>query len=282
MFEKGRLYRRRTEIHGRFGGQVQGGISTPSKYPMIFIFTGEEGKPHGYRDRWLNDDTFEYWGEGQVGDMSFVRGNRALRDHVSDGRDVFLFASTKLSGMYRFVDQLVCTGHRIATGLDSVGASRQEIVFQFVRMGAIGVLGDENDDVTASEKVLAGNTLEELRDRALDDSAASLPVEKRVSAYRQRSAAVRAYARRRAEGTCEGCSAPAPFTTHSGAPYLEVHHIRRLSDDGPDHPSWVAAICPTCHRRAHYAEDSESFNAKLSKAVAAIERKLAESDSSLG
>ncbi len=66
MFEQGKEYVRRTELHGRYGGQWQGGISTPAEQPLVLIFTSEGGARHGYRDRWLDADTFEYWGEGQV------------------------------------------------------------------------------------------------------------------------------------------------------------------------------------------------------------------------
>ncbi|WP_083465500.1 HNH endonuclease [Thalassobacillus sp. C254] len=41
-----------------------------------------------------------------------------------------------------------------------------------------------------------------------------------------------------------------------------MHHIKRLSDGGPD-PEFVAAICPNCHRRAHYSHDAEEFNHNL-------------------
>src|SRR3989475_3083004 len=47
-FIPGKLYRR-TEIHKKYGGQRQGGISTPTKYPMVFLITGESGGL--YRDR---------------------------------------------------------------------------------------------------------------------------------------------------------------------------------------------------------------------------------------
>jgi hypothetical protein len=42
MFEVGRVYNRRLEIHQPYGGQRQGGISTPRDWPFIFLFTGEE------------------------------------------------------------------------------------------------------------------------------------------------------------------------------------------------------------------------------------------------
>jgi hypothetical protein len=47
-FEIGRTYNRRADIHGKFGGQQQGGIITPANYPLVIIITGEEGLEHGY------------------------------------------------------------------------------------------------------------------------------------------------------------------------------------------------------------------------------------------
>ena len=39
--------------------------------------------------------------------------------------------------------------------------------------------------------------------------------------------------------------------------------MRSLSDEGPDHPQWVAALCPNCHRRAHHSLDADEFNGEL-------------------
>src|SRR5262249_51378918 len=89
-FIPGELYRRR-EIHSKYGGQTQGGISTPSRSPLIFAFTGDTGEQHGYKDGWRDDGAFRYFGEGQEGDMHFVRGNAALRDQVQSGKALHLF-----------------------------------------------------------------------------------------------------------------------------------------------------------------------------------------------
>ena len=57
----------------------------------------------------------------------------------------------------------------------------------------------------------------------------------------------------RAGGVCESCRKPAPFKRRSnGLPYLEVHHKIRLADDGPDTADNAVALCPNCHREAHY------------------------------
>jgi 5-methylcytosine-specific restriction protein A len=87
MFELGKTYNRRADIHAKFGGQQQGGCSTPTDHPFIFLFTGKSGEQYGYEDGWDADGVFLFTGEGQLGDMEFVRGNRAIRDHAHDGKD---------------------------------------------------------------------------------------------------------------------------------------------------------------------------------------------------
>lgn len=59
-------------------------------------------------------------------------------------------------------------------------------------------------------------------------------------------------ARQRAAGRCEHCKNVAPFLTGAGLPYLEVHHVIPLSQDGADRLENVLALCPNCHRKAHF------------------------------
>lgn len=89
---------------------------------------------------------------------------------------------------------------------------------------------------------------------------------------RLRCTAIRLYVLKRARGICEGCRRPAPFRDKHNNPFLEVHHIRRLADDGPDHPKNVAALCPNCHRRAHCGGDQREFKEKLLRFVARAEK----------
>ncbi|WP_204375796.1 HNH endonuclease [Pseudomonas citronellolis] len=79
----------------------------------------------------------------------------------------------------------------------------------------------------------------------------------------------------RANGRCEGCGLPAPFSRPDGRAFLEVHHMTRLADDGPDLPANVAALCPNCHRRAHYSIDRMEFGCTLREHVAALEVRIA-------
>lgn len=58
---------------------------------------------------------------------------------------------------------------------------------------------------------------------------------------------------RRAAGICEKCRQPAPFLRRSDTtPFLEVHHWVPLSDGGEDTVENAGALCPNCHREAHF------------------------------
>jgi len=81
----------------------------------------------------------------------------------------------------------------------------------------------------------------------------------------------------RANGNCEGCALPAPFFRSDGTPYLEPHHLRRVSDGGPDHPAHVIALCPNCHRRVHAGADGHTYNATLIAAMPTIEPEISPS-----
>jgi len=57
----------------------------------------------------------------------------------------------------------------------------------------------------------------------------------------------------RANGKCAECGENAPFVRRSsGTPYLEVHHKIPLAQQGRDDVANATALCPNCHRRAHF------------------------------
>ena len=96
---------KRSEIHDQYKGNRQGGIAPSTIVPYIFIFSGKSGSQYGYYDQWINPNIFRYSGEGQVGDMRFVRGNLALRDHIFNGKRVFLFEFERI-GYVKFISEL--------------------------------------------------------------------------------------------------------------------------------------------------------------------------------
>lgn len=130
-----KIYNRRAEIHDRYGGNRQSGICPSSLYPYIFIFSGKAGQQHGYQDGWDNPDIFSYTGEGQQGDMEFVRGNLALKDHLKNGKRVFLFESEK-KGFVKFITEVEFYDVDYFETHDTNGNNRIGIKFFFKRIGA--------------------------------------------------------------------------------------------------------------------------------------------------
>jgi 5-methylcytosine-specific restriction protein A len=56
----------------------------------------------------------------------------------------------------------------------------------------------------------------------------------------------------KAQGVCEACHQPAPFLKKKDdEPFLEVHHVIPLADNGEDSVENTRAVCPNCHRKAH-------------------------------
>jgi len=272
VFVIGQTYSRR-ELHRTYGGQGQGGISTPVGHNLILLFTGEQGVRYGYEDGWTAQGIFMYTGEGQVGNMTFKRGNRAVRDHEVDGKDLHLFQHTK-RGRVTYVSQMVCTGFHDRHAPDREGSIRRVIVFELTPLGVFDTAAatDDNQDVELSLEPLSF-----LRQRALATTIVATEPSERKRFCLQRSSAVRVYVLRRADGICEGCHEAAPFQTTSGRPYLEPHHLRRLSDGGPDHPRWVAALCPNCHSRTHYGADGAQFNERIGRLIGELSLSTADS-----
>lgn len=124
----GGRYRRRL-IHDCVGGQQFGGISTPKSVPSILIFTGPPGEEFGYKDRWIDHATFLYTGEGQVGDMELVRGNRAICDHKENRKELHLF-EIESKGYVQYIGEMERVDHEWWVGPDVEGKDRRAIRFR--------------------------------------------------------------------------------------------------------------------------------------------------------
>ena len=84
----------------------------------------------------------------------------------------------------------------------------------------------------------------------------------------ERNPWVRKFARLRSDGHCEmpDCDYVG-FEKPDGTPYIEVHHIQSMADQGDDVIENVAAICPDHHAQAHNGKDSEEIQSQLLAAI---------------
>ena len=130
MFVKGKIYIRR-DLHNKYGGNRQGGISNCKNHPFIFVFTGKAGKSHGYEDGWSEDGYFLYTGEGQNGDMAFSKGNKALLNHEENEKKLYLFENQS-KGKWKFIDELKLVDYNMFDTPDTTGKQRKGIQFKFI------------------------------------------------------------------------------------------------------------------------------------------------------
>jgi 5-methylcytosine-specific restriction protein A len=266
-FEVGKIYNRQLDIHGAYKGQSRSGIVTPGEAPFVFLFTGSAGHKYGYADKWTDDGVLQYVGEGQEGDMEFVRGNKAIRDHSENGKDLLVFGALGKGEGVRFLGQFSCASWEYGRGPDINGNDRRIIVFHLIPFE--GLVEPPNQIIGTD------NSLDLLRAKAYEASKSAIEGSSSGarSVYYKRSQDVRTYVLVRAHGICEACLRSAPFNRLDGTPYLEPHHTRRVSDGGPDHPLWVGAICPNCHREIHHGEKGRELNTKLQEYIKRIEQR---------
>lgn len=134
---------RRRLLHRQYGGGQQGGISTSSQTPDIFIFTNpSRGSRYGYDllEGLQPDGSFAYTGEGQNGHQEFTRGNKALLNAADEGRVIRLFNASPPFATYVgafTTGDPVCSFH-VIPGED--GNPRRAIIFNLVPLDASPVL----------------------------------------------------------------------------------------------------------------------------------------------
>jgi 5-methylcytosine-specific restriction protein A len=133
MFIIGNKYNRRRDLHNIYGGNPQSGISKCANFPIIFIFTSPLGRIHGYDDKWVTQEVYQYTGEGQFGNMELMRGNRAIRYHESIGYKIHLFSKT-LPGEYEYIGEFRYLKHIFVSGNDTDQRMRNMIVFQLEKV----------------------------------------------------------------------------------------------------------------------------------------------------
>ncbi|MCU7248295.1 HNH endonuclease [Pseudomonas koreensis] len=92
-----------------------------------------------------------------------------------------------------------------------------------------------------------------------------------VTRYFVRNSKIKGWILENAKGICEACDQPGPFEM-DGKPYLEVHHVKHLAQQGKDRKNNTVALCPNCHRRCHHSSDRVEFTDSLYKKVKRLKR----------
>lgn len=253
----------RKDLHDVCGGNHQPGISPVTDLSAIFLFGSPTKNEPWYEDEWLSDDHFRLTGVGREGNQAWDGSvNKSLANHEEADRRVFLFERVPETNptVVTYVGEFEYVDHRETKLADVNDEQRQ--VYQF----KLRPVEQETIEVPNDLDELELETLYEKAKPASNGETVTTSTETSGSTNRTdrtTSEVVRQFALREADGVCQGCNKEAPFETESGDPYLEVHHITRVSDGGPDHPDNVIALCPNCHAEVHDGKKGPQLNEKL-------------------
>jgi len=206
-----------------------------------------------YEDEWKLD-TMNYTGMGSKGDQSLeFAQNKTLVESNENGVNVHFF-EVFTDKVYTYQGQVVLSDKPFQEQQDDEDGNLRGVwIFPLKRKdGSTPLIPRVSLDKTLERKVRKSSTLslDELKSRASKSTAKPGSRISTTTTY-QRDPNVVNYTLKRANGICELCEQPAPFKKKNGDPYLEVHHVVQLANDGDDTIENAVALCPNCHRKMH-------------------------------
>ncbi|MBD9372789.1 HNH endonuclease [Rhizobium sp. ARZ01] len=254
--EIGTAYLSRMAIRADFDCHNRWGIDRSGEdHIIILVSDPSKVRRHRYRDALMADGRFRFYGQAPRDGDPNANNNHMVRNHIEGGDSLELFIKEGEIYVYR--------GEWV---LDEENALRNgQVVFYLRRHEMNGqAIFDQ-----AVEEFRNDPDLRELAYQAADENPARRG---RATSVFRRSAIIVAHALNRAGDECEYRECEAPFEKPDETKYLEVHHIDRLADGGPDHPMNVAALCPNCHKELHFGTERVRKNAELRGIIQTRER----------
>lgn len=223
-----------------------------SRTTNSLVLVSDHTQP-GNTDQWIGK-VFHFTGMGVVGDQGpGARQNKTLADSPGNGTALFLFEVFQ-EGCYVYIGEaeLLDRPYR-SRQVDSEKRPRDVLVFP------LQLKSHKNPPIIQQEIPGTDGEPPKKRVRVVTQGEAGAPAEIRPETDGAETSAdlfepdaiVAEYAKRNANGICQLCGLPAPFSGHDGNPYLEVHHIVPESEGGADGIGNVVALCPNCHRKMH-------------------------------
>ena len=195
--------------------------------------------------------------------------HRLLQSSVLTGRNTksIDFRLQNISALFKDLDLKTISTYKPKEHLGSGIAARLTKILE-----SKGLVTLASDTPTADEEVPVRKARRVKRQNFVSEPEGVLIPQQLVSTTKSyaRTSRIKNWILDNAKGICEGCGQPAPFEM-DGKPYLEVHHVKHLVQQGTDRRSNTVALCPNCHRRCHHSSDREIFTASLYEKVKRLE-----------
>ena len=237
-----------------FKCSTQGGMRRSHKTNTLVLVSNHVKSI--YSDRWFGKE-LHYTGMGSTGDQTLGAQNKTLHESNFNGVEVHLFEVFELR-KYTYQGVVIYNGKGYQEKQADVDGNERKVWMFPLKL---------KDGKPISIDNLILNKLQETKRksfRKLDKKQLKRIAEskkEKAQSYRltetksiDRDEYIKLYALQRAKGKCQLCEKPAPFLKKDGNPYLEVHHIDYLANNGSDTIDNVAALCPNCHRKMHSLE----------------------------
>ncbi|TYL89966.1 hypothetical protein FXB40_34110 [Bradyrhizobium rifense] len=189
--------------------------------------------------------------------------NEALEQGLaSRSESAYEFRMQNISAVLDELGLKRATGYAPMKNIGGVKASLIELVNEQWGRSKEFESPTADDDALATRVIAARQKIANAMSEAPPGSRS---VRKLLSATEKfvRDPNVIAWVLKRAAGKCEMCEAPAPFVATDGEPFLEVHHVRPLSEGGPDTAENACGCCPNCHRQLHLGMNASTLRRRL-------------------
>lgn len=229
-----------------------------------------------YEDKWFGDE-LHYTGMGKNGDQSLTfQQNKTLAESSSSGVETHLF-EVLIPKQYIYRGRVkLCKQPYKETQPGEDNKDREVWIFPLKLEDSTEIL--DNDILIKhhelKQKQAKKLSDEELRKRVQQNNSQNINSRATKSTTYIRDVHVIEYTKRRANGACQLCSSPAPFTDKEGNPFLECHHIEWLSTGGLDAIDNTVALCPNCHRKMHILNleaDKKTLKEAITRTIGAVE-----------
>jgi len=220
-----------------------------------------------YDDR-RDGDLLHYTGMGTTGNQSLSGQNLRLATQAESGIVVHLFEVFQ-KNQYAYAGRVVLAGSvKMEQQPDDEGNLRTVFVFplklQNIDQPPMPTIEQIEQIRRDRQRRLRTKPAAELRQLAAAGGNGA-PSRRTVSSFQyERDEYVVAFVKRLADGVCDLCQNPAPFSSADG-PYLECHHVEHLARGGPDTIANAVALCPNCHRKMHMLDPSHDRQALLER-----------------
>lgn len=113
------------------------------------------------------------------------------------------------------------------------------------------------------ENIFSQIDINTLKEKVENINTDPIKVQRQINTY-TRNNALRALVKVKSNYSCQipSCNYIG-FKKSNGEKYIEIHHLAPLSQEGKDSIENTVALCPTCHRKLHYAHNKEELKENL-------------------